>query len=141
VRPWLQAPRAAKSNWLDNTQAHRLSIVHIGEPGNHHPHTGGPGLRFASEIGNQDAIRGHGCLRVVKSGKEELSMNIFRRPDYKSDATLFLDQLKTQKPGLEALQRQGRDLLWDKDVDRSAWVAYRAAQVAQKPYVYLADEQ
>lgn len=63
-------------------------------------------------------------------------MNIFRRPDYQSDATLFLDKLKAQKPELEAQQRQGRELLWDKAVDRQAWEEFRAAQVAQQPYVY-----
>ena len=63
-------------------------------------------------------------------------MNIFRRPDYKSEATQFIDQLKSRDPELEARQRAGRELLWDKAVDRSAWSEYRAAQVAQKPYVY-----
>lgn len=65
--------------------------------------------------------------------------NFFRRPDYKSEVTLFLDQLKAKKPDLEAQQRQGRELLWDKVVDRNAWAEYRAAQVAQQPYVYLTD--
>ena len=68
------------------------------------------------------------------------SLNIFRRPDYQSDATLFMDQLKARKPELEAQQRQGRDLLWDKAVDRQAWENYRAAQVAQQPYVYQTHE-
>ncbi|KAB2895715.1 MAG: DUF3460 family protein [Burkholderiaceae bacterium] len=63
-------------------------------------------------------------------------MSIFRRPDYQSDATQFINQLKVQKPELEAQQRAGRALLWDKAVDRSAWQEYREAQVAQKPYVY-----
>jgi hypothetical protein len=63
-------------------------------------------------------------------------MNIFRRPDYKSEATQFIDQLKTAKPELEAEQRAGRNLLWDKSVDRTAWKEYRQAEVAQKPYVY-----
>ncbi len=63
-------------------------------------------------------------------------MNIFRRPDYQSDATQFIDQLKTAKPTLEAEQRQGRALLWDKSVDRNAVKAYNQARVAQKPYVY-----
>jgi hypothetical protein len=63
-------------------------------------------------------------------------MNIFRRPDYQSEVTQFLTQLKTAKPTLEAEQRQGRELLWDKAVDRQAWESYRTAQVAQKPYVY-----
>jgi hypothetical protein len=69
-------------------------------------------------------------------------MNIssfFRRPDYKSEITQFLDQLKTAQPTLEAKQRQGRELLWDKAVDRQAWQSYRTAEVAQKPYVYQTD--
>ncbi|MGQ0708167.1 MAG: DUF3460 family protein [Rhodoferax sp.] len=63
-------------------------------------------------------------------------MNIFRRPDYRSDTTQFLDQIKAAKPELESGQRQGRALLWDKQVDREAWAGYRAARVPQKPYVY-----
>jgi Protein of unknown function (DUF3460) len=63
-------------------------------------------------------------------------MNIFRRPDYKSEATQFIDQLKVAQPAMEEGQRQGRALLWDKAVDRLAWVGFRRAQVAQKPYVY-----
>jgi hypothetical protein len=65
-----------------------------------------------------------------------LLQSIFRRPDYQSEATQFIDQLKANKPDLEAKQRQGRELLWDKTVDRSAWAEYRAAQVPQQPYVY-----
>ena len=68
-------------------------------------------------------------------------MTIFRRPDYRSDATQFIDQLKAQKPTLEAEQRQGRALLWDKVVDRLALKGYIAARVAQKPYVYGTNNQ
>jgi hypothetical protein len=63
-------------------------------------------------------------------------MNIFYRPKYLSDATLFLNELKVKNPELEAKQLQGRALLWDKAVDRKAWSEYRAAEVEQKPYVY-----
>ena len=63
-------------------------------------------------------------------------MSIFRRPDYRSDATQFIDQLKSLKPTLEVEQRKGRSLLWDKVVDRLAWKGFRKAEVAQKPYVY-----
>lgn len=66
-------------------------------------------------------------------------MHIFRRPDYKSDATQFIEQLKAGQPELEARQRQGRELLWDKTVDRDAWAAYSQARVAQKPYVYQTE--
>jgi hypothetical protein len=65
--------------------------------------------------------------------------SIFRRPDYQSEVTQFIGHLKQQKPSLEAEQRAGRALLWDKHVDRSAWSEYRQAQVAQKPYVYQTD--
>jgi hypothetical protein len=68
-------------------------------------------------------------------------MNIFRRADYKSEATQFIDKLKTVKPELEAEQRAGRNLLWDKSVDRAAWKEYRQAEVAQKPYVYQTNSK
>lgn len=64
-------------------------------------------------------------------------MSIFRRPDYQSETTQFLQQLKTQKPQLQAQQVQGRALLWDKTVDREVWAQYQAGRVAQKPYVYM----
>lgn len=63
-------------------------------------------------------------------------LRIFRRPDYNSEITQFIEQLKTQKPDLEAQQRAGRALLWDKHVDREAQTAWRGARVPQKPYVY-----
>ena len=63
-------------------------------------------------------------------------MSIFRRLDYRSDATQFIDQLKSLKPALVGEQRKGRSLLWDKVVDRLAWKGFRKAEVAQQPYVY-----
>lgn len=66
-------------------------------------------------------------------------MSIFRRPDYQSDTTEFIAKLKAAKPELESLQRQGRELLWDKKLDRTAWKSFRQAQVPQKPYVYQTD--
>ena len=66
-------------------------------------------------------------------------MSIFRRPDYQSDTTQFIAQLKAAKPELESLQRQGRELLWDKKLDRTAWKSYRHAEVPQRPYVYQTD--
>ena len=68
-------------------------------------------------------------------------MSIFRRPDYKSDTTEFIDQLKASNPQLEAQQRAGRALLWDKNVDRAAWREYREGQVEQQPYVYQTHNQ
>jgi hypothetical protein len=63
-------------------------------------------------------------------------MSFFRRPDYASDTTQFIDQLKAQHPQLEAEQRQGRALLWDKQVDRAVQAEFSEGRVAQKPYVY-----
>jgi hypothetical protein len=68
-------------------------------------------------------------------------MSFFRRPDYHSEATQFIDGLKADKPALESEQRAGRGLLWDKLVDRLAWRGYRKAEVAQKPYVYQTDNK
>lgn len=67
-------------------------------------------------------------------------MSIFRRPDYRSEVTQFIDGLKAQKPSLEAEQRAGRALLWDKQLDRSAQQDYQDARVAQQPYVYLTGQ-
>lgn len=63
-------------------------------------------------------------------------MTIFRRPDYRSEATQFIDQLKESKPYLDDEQRKGRFLLWDRRVDRGAVKEFREARVPQKPYVY-----
>lgn len=62
-------------------------------------------------------------------------MPLFWKP-YKSDVTQFIEQLKAQKPTLEAEQRAGRGLLWDRNIDRSAQSQWRDARVEQQPYVY-----
>jgi hypothetical protein len=66
-------------------------------------------------------------------------MAFFRRPDYRSETTQFIDQLKAERPGLEARQREGRGLLWDKTIDRELAAEAEAARVAQKPYVYQTE--
>ena len=68
-------------------------------------------------------------------------MSIFARPHYTSDATQFIESLKADRPALEAEQRQGRALLWDKQVDRDLQRQAKAAAVAQKPYVYQTNPQ
>ena len=55
---------------------------------------------------------------------------------YKSDTTNFIEQMKAKKPTLEAEQRQGRALLWDKAIDRDAQAEFGEANVPQQPYVY-----
>ena len=63
-------------------------------------------------------------------------LSIFRRPDYNSEVTQFIEHLKAQAPDLEAQQRAGRAIWWDKHVDRDASSEFRLAGVAQQPYVY-----
>jgi Protein of unknown function (DUF3460) len=55
---------------------------------------------------------------------------------YKSDVTSFIEDLKAKKPTLEAEQRQGRALLWDRRVDRDALAENAESRVPQQPYVY-----
>ena len=63
-------------------------------------------------------------------------MSFFRRPDYQSDTTQFINKLKEQKPELDKQQQYGRSLLWDKEIDRDIQKEYSEGRVAQKPYVY-----
>ena len=63
-------------------------------------------------------------------------LKLFRRPDYSSEVTQFIEQLKEKQPDLEARQRAGRALLWDKHVDREAWSEFRDGEIAQQAYVY-----
>ena len=62
-------------------------------------------------------------------------MPLFWKP-YTSDATNFIEQLKAAKPTLEAEQRAGRALLWDRAIDREAQADWADARVPQQPYVY-----
>jgi hypothetical protein len=65
----------------------------------------------------------------------------FRRPDYKSEMTLFIEQLKIDSPDLEARQRAARGIWWDKQVDRDAQSEWREARVPQRAYVYSSGER
>ena len=56
---------------------------------------------------------------------------------YVSEITQFLTQLKTERPQLEAEQKRGRAIWWDKQAitpDEAAQL--RASRVAQRAYVY-----
>lgn len=64
------------------------------------------------------------------------TMSFFARPHYTSVATQFIDQLKADHPELEQAQRDGRSLLWDKQIDRDFQAKAVQAQVPQQPYVY-----
>jgi len=58
---------------------------------------------------------------------------------YQSEITKFLQELKESRPGLEARQRAGRALLWDRRIDLEEQEAFRQATVPQKPYVYQTE--
>ena len=62
-------------------------------------------------------------------------MPLFWKP-YKSDTTAFIESLREKKPTLEAEQRAGRGLLWDRKIDRDQQSEWNRARVAQQPYVY-----
>lgn len=62
-------------------------------------------------------------------------MPFFRKP-YKSEVSIFIDELKAKKPSLESEQRAGRALLWDKALNRQDQAAWNEARVPQQPYVY-----
>ncbi len=62
-------------------------------------------------------------------------MPLFWKP-YKSEVTSFIEGLKSAKPTLEAEQRAGRALLWDRALDRDALAEWQDASVPQQPYVY-----
>jgi Protein of unknown function (DUF3460) len=62
-------------------------------------------------------------------------MPFFRKP-YKSEVSMFIDELKAKRPSLESEQRAGRALLWDKTLDRQAQADWQEARVPQQPYVY-----
>ena len=64
-------------------------------------------------------------------------LHFFRRPDYQSDATQFIEQLKAERPHLDAAQQEARALLWNASVDRHVLKEFNEGRVAQKPYVYL----
>ena len=63
-------------------------------------------------------------------------LHFFRRPDYQSDTTQFIEQLKADRPHLDAAQQEARALLWNASVDRHVLKEFNEGRVAQKPYVY-----
>ena len=63
-------------------------------------------------------------------------MSFFARKPYKSEVSIFIDELKAKKPALESEQRAGRALLWDRSIDRSEQAGWLEAKVPQQPYVY-----
>lgn len=63
-------------------------------------------------------------------------MPFFRRADYTSDITDFVQQLKAERPQLESEQRAGMAIWWNKTINRAEQADYQTGRVAQQPYVY-----
>lgn len=57
-------------------------------------------------------------------------------PMYESEITVFLRQLREQRPHLVDEQRKGRAIWWDKPQDLDTAERQRASRVPQQPYVY-----
>ena len=77
-------------------------------------------------------------LSVSADSQRRFPRNIialFWKP-YTSDVSQLVAELKAKKPTLEAEQRAGRALLWDKNLDRQQQAQWREARVPQQPYVY-----
>jgi hypothetical protein len=56
--------------------------------------------------------------------------------NYESELTQFLKQYKADRPDTDARQRAGRGRLWDKAIDPELQEGFKAARIAQDPYVY-----
>ncbi|MGE5337444.1 MAG: DUF3460 family protein [Gemmatimonadota bacterium] len=56
--------------------------------------------------------------------------------EYVSDITRFIRELQAKQPDLERKQREGRALLWDKQLDPEQLARWQASKVPQQAYVY-----
>ena len=67
-------------------------------------------------------------------------MPLFWKP-YTSEVTNLVAELKVKKPTLEAEQRAGRALLWDKQLNRQQQAEWQQAKVPQQAYVYQSKSE
>ncbi len=65
-----------------------------------------------------------------------LSNLFLKNGNYQSDVTHFITDMKRARPELDAQQRAGRALLWDKNVNLTEQADTQAARVKNKAYVY-----
>ena len=55
---------------------------------------------------------------------------------YESELTGFLRTLKQERPRIDELQREGRALWWDKELDADQLARWKDSRVRQSAYVY-----
>jgi hypothetical protein len=72
----------------------------------------------------------------MPSLKSFLANLFLKNGDYRSEATNFITDIKRARPELDAEQRAGRALLWDKNVDLSQTADSMQANIKQQAYVY-----
>ncbi len=72
----------------------------------------------------------------MSSLKNTLANLLLKNLNYRSETTNFIEDLKRARPELDAQQRAGRALLWDKNVDLQHRADVRAARIKQDAYVY-----
>ncbi len=72
----------------------------------------------------------------MPSLKSFLANLFLKNGDYRSEATNFITDIKRARPELDAEQRAGRALLWDKNVDLSQTADSTQANIKQQAYVY-----
>jgi Protein of unknown function (DUF3460) len=72
----------------------------------------------------------------MPSLKSFLANLFLKNGNYRSEATNFITDIKRARPELDAEQRAGRALLWDKNVDRSLLADNTQAAVKQQAYPY-----
>jgi Protein of unknown function (DUF3460) len=75
-------------------------------------------------------------FKPMNSLKSMIANVFLKNGDYRSDITNFITDIKRARPDIDAQQRAGRALLWDKNVDRSELADTSAATVKQQAYVY-----
>lgn len=60
--------------------------------------------------------------------------------NYESEITQFIKQYKDERPETDASQRDGRNRLWDKQLDAEQQEGFKQARVPQAPYVYYQND-
>jgi hypothetical protein len=62
-------------------------------------------------------------------------------PGYESEITQFLNELKKKRPDIEADQRRGRAIWWDKDpIDLDQARRVQESQVPPRAYPYQTED-
>ena len=60
----------------------------------------------------------------------------FKPKNYESEFTVFVRELKQQRPQLEAEQRKSRSIWWDHKPDQETQKREKESRVKQQAYVY-----